>query len=92
MGDDRLTIEQLRDLQDHFDLGDRHLVDLQPSGFTIAHTDAERASGQPLEACHLHLTLARGAAAVRRPGVYVATLRRREGVGTWHFARVDTGR
>ena len=55
------------------DLCDMHLVDVGPNGFTLAHTDAERASGGSLEDCELHRWLSDECDGPPvDPGVYVA--------------------
>lgn len=51
---ERASIETLCALQRERGLTDVHLVDFDDRGFTIAHTDAERAAGGDLEACELH--------------------------------------
>lgn len=50
----RLTIDQLKAVQRERGLLDVHLVSFDDHGFTIAHTDAERASGMYLHECPLH--------------------------------------
>lgn len=49
-----MTIKELKKIQADNNLCDFHLVHSDDKGFTIAHTDAERATGQPLEECHVH--------------------------------------
>lgn len=53
----RLSIEQLKQVQREQDLLDTHLCSFDADGFTIAHTDEERAEaqggGNPLDACPL---------------------------------------
>lgn len=53
----RPTIEELKRIQAEHNLGHLHLVAMDSSGFTMAHTDAERASGEPLDECPYHETL-----------------------------------
>lgn len=53
-----VSIDELKRLQRDADLGNLHLVWLGPEHFNLAHTDAERASGKPLEGCALHRCLA----------------------------------
>ncbi len=49
-----MEIEELKALQLQRGLQDVHLVHLAADGFTIAHTDDERASDTPLTDCDLH--------------------------------------
>lgn len=68
-----LTIEELKAVQREADLCDVHVVDVGPDGFTLAHTDEERASGEPLEACELHRWLSEECdGPPEDPGIYVA--------------------
>jgi hypothetical protein len=53
-GDGTVTIEELKKIQADNNLCDFHLVHTDDERFTIAHTDAERATGQPLEECPVH--------------------------------------
>lgn len=53
----RRSIEELTLLQDRLGLRDRHVVDLDARGFTIAHTDGERSGSVPLHRCPLHTWL-----------------------------------
>jgi hypothetical protein len=55
----RLTIEELKRVQHHADRMDVHFVSLDEDGFTIAHTDDERAHLGDLEKCSLHQWLLR---------------------------------
>lgn len=67
-----MTIEELKSIQADNGLTDRHMVWVGPSYFTIAHTDAERASPVPLEECRLHQwMLGRGGPPLAQ-GIYTA--------------------
>lgn len=67
-----ITIDGLKRLQRDAGLGNLHLVWLGPEHFNLAHTDAERASGKPLEGCALHRCLAELDECPAEPGhVYV---------------------
>jgi hypothetical protein len=48
------TIELAKEIQADLGFKGTHMVWISNEGFTIAHTDAERATGEPLEGCHLH--------------------------------------
>ena len=70
---DTVSIDTLKMAQADLDLRHVHLVHLGHEGFTVAHTDEERASGKPLETCDLHEWLNDQDGPPKRPGLYVAT-------------------
>lgn len=77
-----MPIEALKAVQRAFGLRDTHLVHLGEEGFTLAHTDDERASNVPLMACPLHLWLSAGSGPpVPEPGLYVVP----PAVDQWDF-------
>lgn len=49
-----MSIDALKAEQARLGLTHVHLVHLAEEGFTIAHTDEERAAAEPLEDCDLH--------------------------------------
>jgi hypothetical protein len=49
-----VTIEELKAIQAQSGLEDFHLVHTDEDRWTIAHTDAERASGMDLAECYVH--------------------------------------
>ena len=52
------TIEDAKRVQRDLNLGDRHVVYIDPEdGFVLAHTDAERAEGIDLTKCPFHYWL-----------------------------------
>lgn len=65
-----MTIKELVALQAERELGDRHLIELRGDGFTIAHTDEERASGMLLTDCPLHQWLLEQSEAPMPHGIY----------------------
>lgn len=69
---DTVSIETLKMAQRELDLCDAHVVHLGREGFTIAHTDEERASETPLEDCDLHRWLTDADGPPTSIGVYVA--------------------
>lgn len=72
-----MTIAELKSIQAARDLKDVHLVWFGENGFTIAHTDRERAiateDGPPLDECELYQALSALDGPLEVPGVYVAT-------------------
>lgn len=69
---DPMSIEELKAEQARLGLGNVHLVHVGPAGFTIAHTNAERATGEPLVDCELHRWLHGLGGPPVEPGVWVA--------------------
>lgn len=70
----RPTIQEAKDLQARLKLRETHVLWLDHEGFTIAHTDIERAT-IPLEFCDLHCWLVEfGRPEVPEDGWYIATL------------------
>jgi hypothetical protein len=72
-----VTVDDLKRVQADRGLTDVHVVELRATGFTIAHTDAERAiAGQdpakPLEDCAFHRALANAGGPPVQPGLYTA--------------------
>lgn len=66
-----MTIAEIVKLQAERKFGDRHLVELRDDGFTIAHTDEERASEMLLTDCLLHIWLTRREDSPMPPGIYI---------------------
>ena len=66
-----MSIDALKTIQRDSGLGDSHVVHLGTHGFTIAHTDDERASDEPLHECGLHRWLVSLASAPHEEGLYV---------------------
>lgn len=69
----RPSIEEAKDLQDRLKLRETHVIWLDEEGFTIAHTDIERAT-IPLEFCELHCWLVENGLPdeIDEPGWYIA--------------------
>jgi hypothetical protein len=67
-----LSIDELKAWQCGAGLCDVHVVHLGLNGFTLAHTDTERASSEPLESCELHEWLTSLGDPPVEPGIYVA--------------------
>jgi len=65
-----MTIDEVKDVQARLGYNNWHVVWLGESGFTIAHTDAERATGLPLWDCPLHGYLEGLDGPPRLPGLY----------------------
>lgn len=76
-----MDIEALRAIQIARGLQDVHLVELRADGFTLAHTDEERAAavkgGAQLDECPLHNALLCGSPVIH--GVYTAEKRDTDG-------------
>ena len=51
------TIEDAKRVQRDLGLGEAHVVYIDDSGFVMAHTDRERASGMDLADCRYHYWL-----------------------------------
>ncbi len=96
----RRTIEELRELQSEKGLRHIHLVDFDDDGFTLAHTDAERAAaadgGAPLDQCAIHRWLAECGDGGER-GVHVFRVRKPDAVsesyrgdaGPWELVPIE---
>lgn len=74
---ERMDIDSLKNVQHFMEKRDVHIVDFDEEGFTIAHTDAERAEaeggGAPLDECPLHNALLEDDGySVPKPGIYAA--------------------
>jgi hypothetical protein len=54
------TIEDARRVQRDLGLGHAHVYYVDHPGFVLAHTDAERAAEDDLEACFVHRNLCEG--------------------------------
>lgn len=66
----RPSIEDAKRLQRSRDLGYIHLVWLDQTGFTLAHTDYERRQGRNLEECSVHKWMLLHAVQPRATGWY----------------------
>ena len=75
MAEHQMSIEALKAIQAERGLQDVHLLHIAERGFTMAHTDRERAkrdSGGPaLEECAFHRWMSECAGPPEEPGVYV---------------------
>jgi hypothetical protein len=85
-----LSIDAVKAVQRAEDLCDVHVVYLDCDGFTIAHTDAERAEeqagGRILEECKLHHHIGRlGRPPAENCGLFVVWERNE----TWEFEPLD---
>lgn len=67
-----VSIDAVKAAQARLGLAHVHLVFLAEHGFTIAHTDEERAVGAPLEDCKLHRWLHSLAGPPADVGLWVA--------------------
>lgn len=72
-----LPVEELKAWQRVRGLGEVHLLSIEAGGFTLAHTDEERAAseaaGPPLMDCPLHQWLTSLGEPPVGPGLYIAT-------------------
>lgn len=69
-----MTLDELKQMQHELGLRNNHLVHIGHEQFTIAHTDTERASEEPLEQCPLHQWLESWEYNRVATGVYIARL------------------
>lgn len=70
MIDPPITIKELRVIQADLALGDVHLVHVRRDGFTMAHTDAERAADVFLGDCLFHHWMSDYGHPPVAPGIY----------------------
>lgn len=70
-----LSVDNVRRVQAELELGHTHVVHVCAGGFTVAHTDAERAQQDehPLLRCRLHRWLESQDGPPVAPGLYVAS-------------------
>lgn len=75
MAEHQMSIEALKAIQADRELRDVHLLHIAERGFTMAHTDRERAQrddgGPTLEECDLHVWMSECAGPPEEPGIYV---------------------
>ena len=74
-----MTLEELLELQQHWGLGDVHIVDLQETSFNLAHTNAERAHGENNRQCRIHAWLASHGGPPKPVGLYTITTHEPDG-------------
>lgn len=75
----RLDIDACKKIQREQGLLDTHVVSLDERGFTIAHTDDERAKLPDLEQCALHKWLRSEGPPEVGPGLYTASTHEPDG-------------
>lgn len=91
----RLSVADLCEAQRDRGLTDVHLVSTDNAGFSVAHTDEERASGLPLAECPLHAWLVTHDVPPVESGTYVVTAHEPDQysepyrVTPWEFNPVD---
>lgn len=80
-----ISIEDLKAIQAAHGKQDTHMVHVGWRGFTIAHTDDERANGDRLEDCAFHLWMESQAGPPVAPGIYLVTEQDGDPVAPWFF-------
>ena len=80
----RLSVFELCEYQKKRELPNSHLVSLDETGFTIAHTEHEREMEMDLTKCGLHTWLDSQDGPPEEPGIYAA----RSGYDGWHLTEL----
>lgn len=79
----RFSIEELVDLQRDLGVTNRHLVQIDTSGHTIAHTHDERLSGASLEKCSLYQSLCVWGGVIVEEGLYLTDINDPVDIDKW---------